>query len=65
MSIMIHSLQILKTKVKYYLVVMTSTETHSIKIKEMTESVVTEQCISVRLILGIYIKGFASEDSYD
>jgi hypothetical protein len=66
MSIMIRSLQVLKTKVKYYLVVMTSIETHSIKIKEMTKSVVFDRTVNVYgLVLCIHITGFAEEDSCD
>jgi len=47
MCIMIRSLQVLKTRIKYYLAVMTSIETRSIKIKEMTKSVVLTRTVYI------------------
>ena len=66
MSIMIRSLHILKTEVKYYLVLMTSIKTRSIKIQEMTESVVLDRTVYIYgLVLGIHITGYVEEDSCD
>lgn len=61
---MIHSPQILKTKVKYYLVVMTSIETRSIKINDK-KCCVEQNSVCLSLVLGIHIIGSAKEDSCD